>query len=42
MPSATTEQALSLSTAAARNLATTTKSVPQMASITPRDRKSVV
>ncbi|MDL4775515.1 MULTISPECIES: family 2B encapsulin nanocompartment shell protein [Thermomonosporaceae] len=31
-----TEQQLSLSTAAARNLATTTKSVPQMQGITPR------
>lgn len=31
-----TEQRLSLGTAAARNLATTTKSVPQMQSITPR------
>jgi CRP-like cAMP-binding protein len=31
-----TQQQLSLSTAAARNLATTTKSVPQMQAITPR------
>ncbi|QXJ21621.1 cyclic nucleotide-binding domain-containing protein [Actinomadura graeca] len=37
-----TEQQLSLSTSAARNLATTTKSVPQMQGITPRWLLSVL